>query len=132
MSRSGDYISAAVSRQVGERASFRCGYCLIAERDMGFSAEIDHIIALKHRGSGEVSNLAFSCSICNGNKGSDIASFTRSNELSRFYNPRTDVWSEHFRLDNFRIEPLTPIGEATEFIFRFNDDDRIEERFVLF
>ncbi|WP_375444642.1 HNH endonuclease [uncultured Fibrella sp.] len=78
----------------------------MAERDMGFSAEADHVIALKHRGSGELINLAFSCCICNGNKGSDIASVTLTDELSCFYNPRTDIWSEHFQLVNYRIEPL--------------------------
>ena len=100
---------------------------------MGFSAEIDHIISLRHRGSNDPVNLAYSCWVCNNRKGGDIASITKeAGELSRFYNPRIDVWSEHFRLEEYRIEPLTPIGEVTEFIFRFNDDDRIEERSVLF
>jgi 5-methylcytosine-specific restriction endonuclease McrA len=63
---------------------------------MGFSAEIDHIIALEHRGSSDPSNLALSCWICNGNKGSDVASFDKMGELSRLYNPRSDIWAEHF------------------------------------
>ena len=133
MSRNNDYIPVAIRRLVKERANFRCEYCLLAERDMGFSTEIDHIIALKHRGSSDPSNLALSCWICNGNKGSDIASFVKeTDELSRFYNPRADIWAEHFRLNEFRIEPITPIGEVTEFIFRFNDEDRVAERSILF
>jgi hypothetical protein len=54
-----------------------------------------------------------------------------SNELVRFYNPRTDRWREHFRLSGVVIEPLTEIGEATIRILQMNHDDQILERQVL-
>lgn len=52
-----------------------------------------------------------------------------SNTLVRFFNPRIDVWSEHFHInENAEIESLTEIGEVTVFIFGFNEPERIDER----
>ena len=133
MSRGNDYVSRATRRKVGERAGFRCEYCLLPERVMGYSVHIDHIISLKHRGNNIIDNLAYSCWLCNLNKGSDVGSITPdTHQLIRFYNPRIDIWSEHFQLVNFRIEPLSDIGVVTEFIFGFNESERIAERSVLF
>jgi len=49
----------------------------------------------------------------------------------RFFNPRTDWWADHFKLDGALIRPLTDIGKATAQIFGFNHSDRILERQVL-
>jgi hypothetical protein len=49
--------------------------------------------------------------------------------LTRFYNPRIDRWTEHFRIDDEAfILPQTDIGEVTFKIFRFNDFERVLER----
>lgn len=133
MSRANDYISAAVRRKVAERAGFRCEYCLLDEKFMGHSAQIDHIISLKHRGTNDIENLAYSCWLCNGNKGSDVGSVKYgTHEFIRFFNPRIDIWSEHFRLIVYRIEPISDIGLVTEFIFGFNESERVAERSLLF
>ena len=114
------------------RAGFVCEYCLIAEENAYFRFQIEHIISRKHGGSSELENLALSCVFCNRYKGSDIASLkSESSELVRFYNPRVDRWSEHFRLNEVVIEPLTDIGEATIRILQMNHDDQILERQVL-
>jgi hypothetical protein len=86
------------------------------------------MISLKHGGSTEPDNLAYACALCNRAKGSDIGSIATSGELTRFFNPRTDRWSEHFRLDGAKIEPLTAIGEVTVRIFGFNESARLHER----
>jgi hypothetical protein len=79
-----------------------------------------------------IDNLALACVFCNRYKGSDIASLIPGrNELVRFYDPRTDSWREHFRLNGVVIEPLTEIGEATIRILQMNHDDQILERQVL-
>jgi 5-methylcytosine-specific restriction endonuclease McrA len=67
-------ISAALRRQVRERASERCEYCLLAELKAFFPHEPDHIIAQKHAGQSALDNLALACFDCNRFKGSDIAS----------------------------------------------------------
>jgi hypothetical protein len=129
---SSGYIPEALRRSVISRAQGLCEYCLIHEEDTFFGCEIDHIISEKHGGPTEGANLAYACFVCNHRKGSDIASILwPQSSLVRFYNPRTDRWSEHFRLRGARIEPLTQVGEVTARIFGFNDAERILEREAL-
>ena len=49
-------------------------------------------------------------------------------KLTPFFNPRKDVWSDHFEWDGPIIQPLTAEGRVTVKIFRFNDPDRVEQR----
>jgi hypothetical protein len=126
-------ISAETRRIVAVRAHHVCEYCLIAEADAFFRFQIEHIISRKHGGLSELENFALSCVFCNRFKGSDIASLNPvTNELVRFYDPRTMRWREHFRLKEVFIEPLTEIGEATVRIFQMNHGDQILERLVLY
>ena len=125
------HISPEVRREIAIRADFLCEYCLIAEEDTYFGCEVEHIISLKHGGSSELENLAYACSFCNRHKGSDIGSVSESGEFSRFFNPRTDQWADHFRLDGAVIRPQTIIGEVTARILQFNHSDQILERQAL-
>lgn len=113
MSRTSEYISEAMRRQVSELADHKCEYCLIQESDTYFGCEIDRIISVKHGGRSLIENLAYACMICNRYKGSDLGSLTEEGMLIRFYNPRTDYWNEHFRLQGNEIIPLTAIGVVT-------------------
>jgi hypothetical protein len=127
-----NYISPEVRRIVASRANSVCEYCLIAEEDAYFRFQVEHIISRKHGGSSELENLALACVFCNRYKGSDIASLIpETDELVRFYNPRTMRWHKHFRLNGVVIEPLTTIGEATIRILQMNHNDQILEREVL-
>jgi 5-methylcytosine-specific restriction endonuclease McrA len=54
-------VSSALRRQVFERASGRCEYCLLSFVDAFFSHEADHIIAEKHGGVTTSENLALAC-----------------------------------------------------------------------
>lgn len=92
---------------------------------------MDHIISRKHGGTDDDANLAVACFHCNRRKGSDLGSLDSLGQLVRFFNPRTDTWREHFRLNDTRIVPLTAIGSVTERIFGFNDIGRIAERWHL-
>lgn len=124
------YVSEKVKVLVAKRANYRCEYCKIYERHSFLSFHIEHIISLKHGGSSEIDNLAFSCPVCNINKGSDIATFIdESNVPIRFFNPRKDTWSEHFKLElTGYLSPKTKIGEATIKILALNHPDSIIER----
>ena len=59
-------------KAVAERSENRCEYCRRLEGDSFIKFQVDHIISRKHRGQTILENLAYSCAICNGNKGSDI------------------------------------------------------------
>ncbi len=123
------YVSTALRQLVRARAKRVCEYCLIHEEDTYFGCQIDHIISEKHGGATEEHNLAYACSYCNRNKGSDIGSIVRQTEqFCRFFNPRIDLWTDHFRLDGVRITTLTTIGEVTARILGFNHPDRLIER----
>ncbi|MCP4353325.1 MAG: HNH endonuclease [Desulfobacterales bacterium] len=123
------YIGKELRRLVAKRSNYLCEYCLISEDDTHLGCEVDHIISLKHGGTNEQSNLAYACFFCNRYKGSDIGSvLSQSDRFVRFYNPRKDRWTDHFRLEGNLIMPLSEIGEVTVRILGFNSDDRIVER----
>ena len=126
------YIPAELRRVAIDRADGRCEYCRIREADTFLGCQIDHIIAEKHKGQTTAENLAFTCTFCNRHKGSDIGSIAHSTgEFTRFYNPRTDNWNDHFEFNDFVIEPISPIGETTESILQFNVEERVLERRVI-
>jgi hypothetical protein len=126
------YVSTELRRLVRERANGLCEYCLIHEDDTFYGCQVDHIISEKHGGRTDAENLAYACSFCNRFKGTDLGSIaSQTGELTRFYNPRTDQWSEHFRLDGAQIIPRTSIGEVTSKVFGLNAFDRIVERTLL-
>ena len=122
------WISTEVRQTIADGANNLCEYCLIAEADTFYGCEVDHIISLKHGGSSEPDNLAYACALCNRAKGSDIGSVSSNGQFIRFFNPRTDRWTEHFCLEDAMIKPLTLIGEVTVRILGFNDSARVHER----
>ena len=125
-------ITEGLRADVAHRAGHRCEYCLIQEEDGGFPLQVDHIVSRKHGGSSEIDNLAYACILCNRHKGSEVASINPvSGEAIRLYHPRRDRWTEHFRLSDGYIEPLTDIGLATVRVLRFNAAERVAERKAL-
>jgi len=126
------YIPAALRRLVRERAHGCCEYCLIPDAVTLATHAIDHVIAEKHGGLTAAENLALSCTICNLHKGSDLASVDPlTGEVVLLFNPRRDQWTEHFRLVEGRIEPLTPTGRVTVRLLQLNMTQRVEERSLL-
>lgn len=126
------YISVSLRRLVCNRANHACEYCLIPEIAVLVSHEIDHVIAEKHGGKTEESNLALACTICNKYKGSDLASIDPINgEIVILYQPRRDRWSDHFKLEKGEIIPLTAIARVTVRLLQMNRLERIEERRLL-
>jgi len=125
-------ISKSLRSLVASRADQLCEYCLIHEDDTFFGCEVDHIISLKHGGPTEEGNLAFACLFCNRHKGTDVGSIlTETGEFIRFFNPRQDNWSRHFRLEGALIQPVSDIGKVTVTILGFNTSERILERETL-
>jgi len=126
------YISVALRKQVYERATGCCEYCLIPDVATFAPHEIDHIIAEKHHGETESENLALACTLCNKYKGSDLASVDpETAKIEPLYHPRQNLWHEHFRLSQAEFVPLTPIGRVTIRLLQLNRLDRVEERQLL-
>jgi hypothetical protein len=124
-------IDEVSRRLVIERAGRRCEYCLIHEESAGFPHQIDHIVSRKHGGSSGIGNLAYACVLCNRYKGTDVASLDSSGQPVRFFDPRRDIWDEHFKLNGAVIQPLTLEGEVTARVLRLNAGERVIERTLL-
>lgn len=123
------YLPTELRRIVHERAGERCEYCLYPQKASFLAFEVEHIIAEKHGGATTADNLALACPYCNRFKGTDLGSLDpETGQLTPFFNPRTQEWSDHFRLDGMQITPLTPEGRVTVDILQFNHPDRIVER----
>ncbi|MCU0570056.1 MAG: HNH endonuclease [Oculatellaceae cyanobacterium Prado106] len=123
------YVSAALRRQVVERAGDRCEYCRFPQRVTFLAFEMEHIIAEKHGGTTTLDNLALACPYCNRAKGTDLGSIDpETNRLTPFFNPRTQTWQDHFTLSGAAIIPQTPEGRVTVLILQFNHPNRIQER----
>ena len=125
-------IPADLNRLVNNRAQGKCEYCLLHQNFSIYTHEVDHIIAQKHDGQTTSDNLALSCLPCNRHKGSDLATFDpATGEITLLFNPRSQMWAEHFVLRNGRIEGITSTGRATAKLLMLNTPTRILERQLL-
>jgi hypothetical protein len=126
------FVRAALRRLVAERASGLCEYCLIHERDTYVGCQVEHIISEKHGGGTFADNLAYACAACNWFKGSDIATVAPlTGRLVPLFNPRVDVWSDHFVLEDARIRGRSEVGDATAKLLQLNAHERVVERMEL-
>jgi len=93
--------------------------------------EIEHIIPSSLGGATERENLWLACSMCNDHKGNRIsAADPISSEIVRPYDPRTQLWSEHFQWNASAdmILGKTPTGRATIVAIRLNRVEVVEAR----
>jgi hypothetical protein len=126
------YITSDLRKRVVKRAGNCCEYCRLSQANNTFRFHVDHVIAEKHEGETVFENLALSCPNCNAYKGSDIASVDReTKQLSYLFNPRTENWDEHFRLNEAAIEALSPEGRVTVRLLQLNRPEQLEERLAL-
>jgi len=123
------YVSDSLRRLVIERAAQVCEYCLLPSALSFYPHEVDHVIALKHQGKTSADNLAYACWRCNRFKGSDLGSFDPdTGEFAFLFNPRTQLWSEHFSRNKGQIFGCSPEGRTTVVLLKFNAEERVKER----
>jgi hypothetical protein len=122
-------LPESVRAQVRLRVEKRCEYCRLPEGFSFYSHQVDHIISIKHKGSSDLNNLAWACFDCNNAKGSDIAVYDEeTGQLVPLFNPRTQKWGEHFRLDAGTIIGITSCGRATVSFLNLNRDELVRTR----
>jgi hypothetical protein len=95
---------------------------------------VEHIIPRKRGGPTEQDNLALSCSGCNGHKYDKIEGFDSiRQDWAPLYNPRLDVWRDHFVWDEHfeRLIGLTPTGQATIETLHLNREGVVNLRRIL-
>lgn len=100
--------------------------------DVYHGCEVDQIVSVKHGGITVPENLAYACFHCNRHKGTELGSLSlRTGKLVRFFNPRSDYWTQHFCVNEARIETLTETGEVTSRMLEFNHPERLAFRRLL-
>lgn len=115
-----DLSWAATKQLVHERAHGCCEYCQTAEENIGQTMQVDHIDP--HGGDG-LDNLCLACWNCNSHKHTATTAPDPESQLEvALFNPRTQVWADHFEwVDNStRINGLTPCGRATIIRLKMN------------
>ena len=113
---------------VKQRARTRCEYCQLAQEYSVLPYQIDHVRATKHLGPNTMENTCLACAHCNAAKGPNVAGYDpETGVLVPLFNPRVDVWTEHFRWQGGFLAGQTPVGRATIGVLRVNDPDCVEQ-----
>jgi hypothetical protein len=116
---------------IAERANHCCEYCHAPELVFNFPFEVEHIIPLFRQGTNEESNLALACRSCNLRKGTYISAIdSDSNEEIQFFNPRQNLWSEHFQIEMEvgMVMGITAIGKVTVENLKMNSVAQVAAR----
>jgi exopolyphosphatase/pppGpp-phosphohydrolase len=125
-------VTEQLRQRIRQRAKECCEYCLYPQGETAISHQIDHVRAKQHGGTDDEENLCLCCAICNRYKGPNLSSIDpETQDIVLLFNPRKQVWPQHFRLDEERIVGLTPEGRATVFLLQFNSEQRLLERRLL-
>ena len=115
--------------QIRRRAGFQCEYCHLQEALSGLRFHIEHVIAKQHGGKDVRPNLAMACPFCNQRKGTNLAGIDpASKRMVRLFNPRTDVWREHFKMSGILIVGKTSVGRATVAVLAMNNTVQVRTR----
>ncbi len=116
---------------VAKRAEKVCEYCRAPEIASNFTFEVEHIVPRSQKGKTELENLALACRACNVFKSDYLTGIDENGfETKRLFNPRKDIWQEHFliNLNTFEIEGLSEIGRGTINRLRLNSFLQIQAR----
>lgn len=122
-------VSASLDREVRRRAAGACEYCRFPEVAHAYPFHIEHVISRQHRGATSLENLALACNLCNLHKGPNVAGIDgETGQLVPLFNPRRDVWTDHFFRDGVEIKGSTAVGRVTLDLLNMNAPHRIEVR----
>jgi hypothetical protein len=96
------------------RAGNRCEYCRLSQLGQEATFHIDHVVPRAVAGPTTAENLALACVSCSLRKwANQTAIDPETGEEVPLFNPRAQLWGDHFRWDGVRVVPLTPTGRAT-------------------
>jgi hypothetical protein len=125
------YIPVALRREVQAQFNRCCAYCHTAERLTAATFEVEHIIPLVAGGETILSNLCFSCPMCNRYKGiQKTAVDPQTNITVTLFHPQQEQWETHFSWtkNSSELIGLTEIGRATIQALKINRPQLIRVR----
>ncbi|SIO35122.1 HNH endonuclease [Singulisphaera sp. GP187] len=123
-------MDAATRRLVRQRAHERCEYCRLPQAAQPFVAfHVEHIIARQHGGGDNPDNLCVACERCNAFKGPNLTGIDpETGSIERLFDPRHQLWGEHFAFRDPAISGLTPVGRTTVEVLAMNEGRRVQLR----
>ena len=122
-------MNRALEREVRLRARELCEYCRLPQTSHRTKFHIDHIVAQQHQGPTTAGNLALSCSHCNLHKGTNLTGIDPSSrQIVLLFNPREQLWREHFKWDGALAVGLSACGRATVALLQMNSGIRVRIR----
>jgi 5-methylcytosine-specific restriction endonuclease McrA len=129
------HFSKAERTLITTRAQRTCEYCRSLQDYSPDSFEAEHIIPVVRGGSDDLGNIALACSGCNKRKSDRITAIDPfSTQIVPLFNPRTDIWAEHFEWsENFsQMIGISLIGRATIEALQTNRNGLVNLRLALF
>jgi 5-methylcytosine-specific restriction endonuclease McrA len=123
--------AARVRLFVEKRADARCEYCHAPQRVSGYRYHIEHIVPRALGGTNALRNRALACATCNLAKANRTqGTDRRTGVVLDLFNPRTQLWREHFRWAKDRQTLLgrTATGRATVATLDMNSEVHGEAR----
>ncbi|HUY87556.1 MAG TPA: HNH endonuclease signature motif containing protein [Pirellulales bacterium] len=123
-------MDAQTRAAVRKRAADRCEYCQRRQIDSPIvPLQIEHVIPRKHGGSDDLENLALACAECNLHKSSNLTGIDPdTNEITPLFDPRRQIWTEHFSWSGLRILGRTATGRTTVRVLELNSPERLRVR----
>jgi HNH endonuclease len=109
-------IPETIQLTVRDRAKYLCEFCHADERWQYVKFTVDHVMPLSLGGSDRLDNLTLACFHCNRRKTNRLMAKDPISEIEvPIFNPRQDVWAEHFiwSEDGSIVIGVTTIGRAT-------------------
>lgn len=116
-------IPDQIRSKVMLRSEHCCEYCKSQDKFSPVFFTIDHIVPILSGGTTDVQNLAYACPLCNRLKWQKVLAVDPvTDNTIRIFNPRSDVWEEHFQWseDYLQIVGITAIGRATVSALQLN------------
>ena len=126
-------ISDELKNKVRQTARNRCGFCLTPQAIVSMLLEIEHLHPIAEGGTDDEENLWLACRNCNGFKHAKTHAIDpQTNIESPLFNPRRQIWSEHFKFNETKTEIIgkTACGRATVAALRLNFEQAVNARKV--
>ncbi len=107
-------IPARLRRLVIRRSGDCCEYCHLSQAGQEATFHLDHVVPVIAGGQTLADNLALACVSCSLRKGARQSAIDpHTGQDTPLFNPRRDIWAEHFEWREVELVGLTATGRAT-------------------
>ena len=114
-------LTATMRDAVFLRAGQRCEYCALSQVGQEAVFHVDHVVPRSANGPTTENNLALACVSCSLHKAAKLVAIDPDSGVeTSIFNPRTQIWVEHFKWEKAIAVGLTAVGRATITALKMN------------